>query len=302
MGAIEMIDTPSPVEPTPDFSGLSVRAGGPVSLVVSDVDGTLVTRDKLLTPAAIRAVADLAAAGIAFTPVSSRPPLGMAMLVDPLKLAYPMGAFNGGTIFMPGLEVLEEQTIPVEAAHQAIAIMRDYGADIWVFSGDKWLLNNPEGAYVPREMRTVQFNPTVVPSLEPYLGKAGKIVGSSKDFDRLRECETKLKQLLGGTATAQRSQNYYLDVTPPGLNKGTAVRGLARMMNVPLQEVVVLGDMPNDLPMFAVAGLSIAMGNGTDEVKAAADAVTDTCDADGFAKAVERFILPRAKKKDGNPS
>jgi len=294
-----MSDDHIPVEPVPDFSSLSARAGGPLSLVVSDVDGTLVTRNKELTPAAIRAVADLHAAGIAFTAVSSRPPLGMAMLVEPLKLAYPMGAFNGGTIFMPDRKILDEQTVPLEAARTAIAIMREFGADIWVFSGDKWLVTNPDGAYVPREMRTVQFKPTVVASLEPYIGKAGKIVGSSTNFDRLRQCEAAVQQMVGQAATARRSQNYYLDITPPGLDKGSAVRSLARMMNVPLQEVAVLGDMANDLPMFAIAGLSIAMGNGSDEVKSAADAITDTCDDDGFAKAVAQFILPRARNKAG---
>lgn len=297
-----MSDEPYPVEPAPDFSGLAARAGGHVSLVVSDVDGTLVTHDKLLTPAAIKAVADLNAAGIAFTSVSSRPPRGMAMLVEPLNLVYPLGAFNGGTIFMPDLKPIDEQTIPLEAARQAIAVMQEYGADIWVFSGNHWLVTNPDGHYVQREHHTVQFDPTVVPTFEPYLGKAGKIVGSSPDFERLQQCEAHLQQVLGETATARRSQDYYLDVTPPGLNKGTAVRSLARMMNVPLQEVAVLGDMVNDLPMFAVAGLSIAMGNGTDAVKAAADAVTDSCDDDGFAKAVARFILPRAPGKLGAKS
>lgn len=293
--------TDIPAEQPPDFSSLAARAGGRVSLVVSDVDGTLVNHDKQLTPAAIRAVAALREAGIAFTAVSSRPPRGMSMLVEPLGLEYPMGAFNGGTIFMPDQTVVEEQTIPLAAAEKAVGIMRDFGADIWVFADNKWIVTNPDAPYVAREKRTVQFQPTVVASFEPYLGRAGKIVGSSSDFDRLKDCEAGVREALGGAATAQRSQRYYLDITPPGLNKGTAVRSLARLMNVPLHEVAVLGDMPNDLPMFALAGLTVAMGNAADEVKAAADAVTDTCDDDGFAKAIESVILPRAAGRSDHP-
>ncbi|WP_239025075.1 Cof-type HAD-IIB family hydrolase [Rhodoligotrophos defluvii] len=278
----------------PDFSSLAARAGGRVRLVVSDVDGSLVTREKVLTPSAVAAAKDLKAAGIAFTAVSSRPPRGMAMLIEPLAITQPLGAFNGGTIFMPDMTVIDQQAVPLEAARRAVTVMRDYGADIWVFSGDKWLVTNPDAHYIPRERRTVQFEPTVVADLDPYLGSAGKIVGSSEDFDRLKECELALQAELHGSATARRSQNYYLDVTPPGMDKGYAVRTLARMMNIPLQEVAVIGDMVNDLPMFRAAGLAIAMGNGSDEVKAAADHVTDTCDNEGFAKAVAEFILPLA--------
>ncbi len=276
-------------------SGLAARHGGKISMLVTDVDGSLVTRDKLLTPAAIAAARDLKAAGIAFTAVSSRPPRGMAMLIEPLGLSLPLGAFNGGTIFMPDMAIIEQRSVPREAAEHAVKVMRDYGADIWVFSGDKWLITNPDGDYVPREKRTVQFEPTVVADLAPYLGSAGKIVGSSKDFDRLHQCELVLEKELLGIATARRSQNYYLDITPPATDKGYAVRTLAQAVNIPLNEVVVIGDMVNDLPMFRVAGLAIAMGNGSDEVKAAADHVTDTNDNDGFAKAVANFILARSR-------
>lgn len=285
----------TPAGTAPETSHPAARAGGRVSLVVTDVDGTLVTHEKLITPGAIAAAADLRKAGIPYSAVSSRPPRGMAMLIEPLQMTNPLGAFNGSTIFMPDMSVIEQRFVPLPAAIRAVEIMQEYGADIWVFSNDKWLLTNPYGDYVPRETRTVQFEPTTVANLQPYLGSAGKIVGASKDTDRLRECEAVLQEALADQASAHRSQSYYLDVTPPATDKGYAVRSLARMMNVPLQEVAVIGDMTNDLPMFRIAGLAIAMGNGSDEVKAAADYVTDTCDNDGFAKAVADYILPRVR-------
>ncbi len=94
-----------------------------------------------------------------------------------------------------------------------------------------------------------------------------------------------------------RSQLYYLDVTPHGTNKGTAVAALCRRLGVAPAQLITLGDMENDVPMFRAAGFSIAMGNASDAVKRQASAAAAlTNDADGFADAVERLILPRADK------
>jgi hydroxymethylpyrimidine pyrophosphatase-like HAD family hydrolase len=89
-----------------------------------------------------------------------------------------------------------------------------------------------------------------------------------------------------------RSQSYYLDITHARANKGTAALALARLLGVAAEEMACIGDMPNDLPMLDVAGLAIAMGNATDDVKARAHAVTDDNDSDGWARAIERFVLP----------
>src|SRR5689334_11902631 len=101
-----------------------------VRLVVSDVDGTLVTRDKVLTRGAIDAVRMLRDAGIAFAAVSSRPPRGMAMLVEPLKLEL-LAGFNGGVIARPDLTPVEQHLVPPAAARQAAAAITEAGADLW---------------------------------------------------------------------------------------------------------------------------------------------------------------------------
>ncbi len=267
----------------------------PVRLLISDVDGTLVTTEKVLTPASIAAVAKLRAAGIQFAVVSSRPPRGMAMLVAPLHIDTPMGAFNGGTIVTPDLTPIETRVVPVAAAHQALALFEARGVDTWVFAEGEWLLTNPDATYVKRELRTVQFDYRQVDDLGPYLDRAGKIVGTAADFDLLERVETELQGLLGTTAAAHRSQKYYLDITHPDANKGTAVHAIAAHLGIDIADVACIGDMTNDVPMFDVAGYSIAMGNGPAAVQARAKEVTTGNDEDGFAAAVERFVLPRAK-------
>lgn len=265
----------------------------PIKLVVSDVDGTLVTSDKRLSEGVVGAVARLRAAGIAFTVTSSRPPVGMAMLVGPLGLDLPMGAYNGAALIGPDLGVLEEHLIPAEAARRTVARLAAWAVGIWVFADARWWLTDPAGDYVDRERRTIGAEPAIVAGFGPLLDRAAKIVGVSRDVERLARCEAALQAELGPAASVARSQAYYLDVTPPGVDKGTMVAGLAARLGIPLAAVATVGDAGNDVAMFAVSGLSVAMGNAPAAVKARAGAsVAATNDEDGFAEAVARFILP----------
>jgi len=168
-----------------------------VSLVVSDVDGTLVTPEKTLTEASIRAVHRLHARGIGFTVVSSRPPFGLRMLIEPLALALPIGAFNGGAMVKPTLEVIEQRLVPEAAARRSVEVLAQFGADVWVFTAERWLTQNPAGDYVPRERRTLQAEPTVVTDFTPYFARAAKIVGSSRDFAKLAACEETMHAAMG---------------------------------------------------------------------------------------------------------
>ena len=265
-----------------------------ISLLVSDIDGTLVTGDKRLTEAAIAAARRLSKAGVRLSLVSSRPPAGFAMLAGPLGVKAPIGAFNGGAILNPDLTLIEETPVDPAAARTALAAFAEFGIDGWLFTRDTWYVTNGDGAYVPKERRTIQHEPTVVDSFDPYLKRVGKLVGSSEDFDAVAACEAALATRLGTGATAKRSQKYYLDVTPHGFDKGEATRRIARVLNIPLSEIAVIGDQANDIPMFEVAAFKIAMGNGIDELKATADFVSDDNEHDGWAAAVDRFILPRA--------
>lgn len=262
----------------------------PIRLVVSDVDGTLVTRDKQLTPGVIAAVHRLHTRGIAFTAVSSRPPFGMRMLSAPLKLMLPMGAFNGSTLFDPDGTILENHTIPHDAVDVALDLLDERGAEIWLFTAERWLVRRGDTSYVARERRTIDFEPEIVGDSALPRDGICKIVGVSEDFDLLAACEPDLKAALGKAAHAARSQNYYLDVTPPGLDKGTFVEASANRLGVPLKEVAVIGDMVNDLPMFLKGGMSFATGNASEAVKRHATHTTASNEEDGVAAAIDKIL------------
>src|SRR5215467_6597160 len=116
------------------------RAKGPskVSLLIADVDGSLVTKEKLLTPRAQAAVKALDAAGVAFAITSGRPPRGMAMLIEPLALKTPIAGFNGGIFIRPDMSIIEEHRLTPEAARWALRLILDHGMDAWVYCGNDW--------------------------------------------------------------------------------------------------------------------------------------------------------------------
>jgi Cof subfamily protein (haloacid dehalogenase superfamily) len=261
-----------------------------IALVVSDVDGTLVTRDKTLTDGAIRAARRLHEAGIGFTITSSRPAIGMSFLIEPLAITLPVGPFNGSSIVDPQLKPVELHLIPEAAARRSLDVLNEFGVDIWLFTNEKWLTRHPDAEYVPHEKRAIRADPTIVGDFTPYLTTACKIVGSSSDAALLQRCEAAMKQALGAEATAVRSQTYYLDVTPPGHNKGTFVEAMARRLGISTEAVATIGDMQNDLAMFRKSGLSIAMGNATDDVKKVATHVTASNEDEGFAGAIDMIL------------
>jgi hypothetical protein len=273
------------------------RPSTKISAVVSDVDGTLVTDDKQLTARARQAVAKLHARGIMFTVISSRPPRGVRMLLDPLEIATPFGCFNGGVIARPDLSVISAQVLPPDVARRAVDMLAAHGAQPWVFAGPDWLLRDCDGPYVGLEERTVCFQPTVVADFGPALDGAAKIVGVSADFELLARCERDVRTALAGQASVVRPQLYYLDITHPLANKGVALSALATLLAVPPAEIAVVGDGANDVAMFERSGLSIAMGNASPQVQAAADVVTDSNREEGFANAIERFILSGDRSK-----
>ena len=258
-----------------------------ISLVVSDVDGTLLPKNKVLTEGAKRAVRKLHEAGIGFTIVSSRPTIGMSFLIAPLAITLPFGAFNGSSIVDATLQPIEQHLIPPATAQRSIDILTEFGVDIWLFTNDQWLTRNPDGEYVSHEKLAIKHDPVIVADFSSNLTGACKIVGASSDAALLQRCEVAMQQAVGAEATAVRSQTYYLDVTPPGHDKGTFVEAVANRLGISTTAVATIGDMQNDLPMFAKSGVSFAMGNATDDVKKHATHVTDSNERDGFAAAME---------------
>jgi hypothetical protein len=266
----------------------------PVRLVIADVDGTLVTQEKILTQRAVQSVMALRAAGINFAVTSGRPPRGMAMLIDPLKIDEPLAAFNGGVITKPDLTtIVRENFLPRAMVEKIIQIILDHKLDVWIYTGRDWYVRDVTAPHVAREQWTVKFAPVVVPGFDNLLENVAKVVGVSDDLEAVQRCEKDTQEACGNRASAARSQPYYLDVTHPKANKGEVVLAMSELLNTPVDQIATIGDMPNDVLMFRKSGVSIAMGNASPEVQKSATYVTASNEQEGFAKAMEKFVLQK---------
>src|SRR5437762_7173704 len=200
----------------------------PIKLVLADVDGTLVTHEKVLTPRAIASVQALARAGIAFAITSGRPPRGMQMFVEPLGLTTPLAAFNGGRFVRADLSLVEQRVLARDAVEPVLAIIKAHQLDTWIYRGTDWFVRERHGPHVDREEWTVKFPPTVVPDFNGLTNDVAKLVGVSDDLEAVQRCETAVREhfaeqvhaiqsnpLREGNSlvSAARSQPYYLDVT-----------------------------------------------------------------------------------------
>jgi Cof subfamily protein (haloacid dehalogenase superfamily) len=271
-----------------------------ISLLISDVDGTLVTKDKVLTPRATAAVKRLDEAGIGFTITSSRPPRGLARLIAPLDIRLPIGGFNGGTLIRPDLSIIQAHMLDPEAAREAVKLIMRHDMDVWVYTPDDWLVRDANAPHVAREAFTIGFQPIVAKEFGDALDHVGKLVAVGDDAATVSLCNRELDALLGGRGSATRSQTFFIDITHPDANKGTLVTTLSGLLSIPESRIATIGDMDNDVLMFRKSGLSIAMGNASAEVKNQAKLVTDTNEEDGFAKAVERFLLSKVDAAEVN--
>jgi Cof subfamily protein (haloacid dehalogenase superfamily) len=266
-------------------------SGSTIRLVIADVDGTLVTQDKVLTARAISAVARLREANVLFAITSGRPPKGMKMLVDALDLSEPISAFNGGVVINPDYSVIASHLLPSDLAAEVIRFIGEHGLDVWLYSDTEWYVRDSNAPHVAREQWTVKFPPTVISDFDAHLDHVVKIVGVSDDMPAVERCEMEMQSWGGARISAERSQPYYLDVTHPNANKGEVVHMLSQLLAIPPEQIATIGDQPNDVLMFTRSGMSIAMGNASMEVQMQATYVTTSNEEEGFANAMERFVL-----------
>lgn len=279
-----------------------------ISILLADVDGTLVDSKKRITERAKAAIQKLNQAGLKFAVTSGRPPRGMKMIAEQVKLSAPIAAFNGGMLVEPDtMQVLIKQTLEADTAQSVIERIGEFGLDVWVYAGVDWYLRDLNTPHREKEERTVQFPPKVVNDFSEALNQGVvKVVGVSDNYDLVAKAEkgiaeefehgiharcTTTSRDCEPSVSAARSQPYYLDVTHPKANKGFVVEMLSDLLKIPPAEFATIGDMPNDVLMFEKSGYSIAMGQASDEVKKSATYVTTGMDDEGFANALENFVL-----------
>lgn len=217
----------------------------------------------------------------------------MLALAKTLQLAGPFAAFNGGTIFDIDGTIRFAHRLVADDATAMLGLIDTPGVTPWVFAEGAWFVVDPDNRHIARERRASALEPEIRTDFTSLDGRIDKIVGVSDDDVLLGRLEEEAKATIGTRATIARSQPYYLDITHRLANKGDGIVALAQALKVDLAQTAALGDMTNDLPMFARAGLSVAMGQAPENVQTAANATAATNEQDGVADAIMRFIRPR---------
>lgn len=260
-----------------------------IKLVVFSVEGVLLRDDESLSPAAPGVFMRLKDAGVQATLISARPASGLLALARTLDVRGAIGAFNGGALVRAhgGVQFAHHLEPPV--VQRALTFLDKARLETWLFAHGRWYARSDRGPAAAAGRMASGMDPIVVAQFAG-LDRVDRIVGVSQDAAELSRLEPLVKQAVG-MATVGRSQSCFLDITAPAANTAEGVSAIAAAARVPLSQVAVIGALPNALPMFARAGLSIAMGQAPDAVRRAADAVTGANLDDGLAEAIDRFVL-----------
>jgi Cof subfamily protein (haloacid dehalogenase superfamily) len=271
---------------------MSAMISEPIRLVLSDVDGTLLNENKVLTARARAAVERLKIAGIGFTITSGRTPMGLLSLSDSLALQLPITGNNGAVMTTPDGSLLESFSLPTGILPELVAAIEEEGLDAWVYRQSEWLLRRAEGRYLGYEIGNLGYPPVVVPELEHLTGSVEKVLAVGDD-PAMEKCQRRIVRDFSDRVRATRSQPFFLDITALEANKGNGLLRLAKRLEIAPTQIATIGDMENDLSMFRQSGLSIAMGNAAPEIQQMAMKVTASNEEEGFARAIEDFILKR---------
>lgn len=267
-----------------------------IRLAVLDVDGTLLTSRHEVTPGVRQAVHDAQAAGLEVMLASSRGPSALKPVLDDLHAApgTPFVASQGavaGSFDADGLlQVARHRPAPLE---EALAVARHadaLGLSVSWYAGREWLVTRVDAA-VELEAEITHSAPTVADLSRRTEGPDKLMIIAPPDrLDGLRA----VKAALGPGLLGQISNPTYLEITAAGVDKAAAVLHHAAARGHEASTLLVMGDGPNDLGMFAVAGLSVAPANARPEVLAAADAVSPSNDEDGVAFVLSALVRARA--------
>ncbi len=257
-------------------------------LIITDVDGTLLDSNKHLPETIIDAVRKAHQEGILITIASGRSKCSLAGILKTLNITIPhigsCGAYLAeadGAILAHTHLTKDESATVVRAAYTE--------QDIWgiIYQNIDVMIGDPKG--YTRMRQYIQENLVCeVDLLAEHLPPATKIDVMGKPEVLMRIRRQIEQQTMALTITSEKS--FCMEITASGINKGTGVMRLAELLNITPSRIAVIGDGYNDLSMFRVAGLSIAMGNAPSDIKEQASCIAPSNDHAGVAWAIEEIL------------
>jgi len=269
-------------------------------LLVLDIDGTLLNDNKEITPGTHAALLKVQQMGIRIVLASGRPTHGVLPIAQTLELDNYHGyimSYNGGQIFNAQTgSLLYEKRIDSELIPYLEKKANKNNFPIFTYQQDAIFTNSPENIHIKEE---ASLNNMQIKSVENFSEAIDfnpcKCVLVSDDNEALKGLENHWKRRLNGVLDVFPSETYFLEVVPPGINKGDTLSVLLDKIGINPEEVIAIGDGVCDIPMLQLAGLGIAMGNADDAVKRCTDYLTLSNEEDGVAAAIEKSILAEVR-------
>lgn len=268
-------------------------------LVCSDIDGTLLSKDRDLSDATVRAIRALDEKGVPFVMISARMPSAMRPFLAKAGINRPIVCFNGAYIeseIKPDgrPRVLRTRTMNYEAFLNMLHLLQDYPVHVSAFYKDSWYANGMD-RWTEREIHNTRVRPQIVPTNDMLYrfsceGQSAHKVLVMGEKDTIEQVYHRLASLFGDHVDIYRSKDTYLEINAKAISKEKSLAVIARYFDIQADRIVAFGDNYNDIGMLSSAGLGVAVGNAKEVVKAAADRVTDENIFDGVAKCLE-FIF-----------
>lgn len=266
-------------------------------LVAIDMDGTLLKGDKTISERTKSAIQSAREMGVTVVLATGRPIEGVSRYLEELDMYTDKDyvlSYNGALVQKTSnKDVIAKTALQGSDLHYLKELSDELGVNIHAFSENRGLITPKNSKYTEVEaninsIEIHEMNIDVIPDDEVII----KIMMIDEP-EILGPAMEKLPKEVFEKYTVVRSTPYFLEFLNKEANKGIGVEMLANHLGIKREEIITLGDAGNDLHMIEYAGLGIAMGNAFDEVKEAADYITDTNENDGVAKAIEKFILEK---------
>lgn len=260
-----------------------------------DIDGTLTNSKKEITPGTKAAIMAAMDSGVTVAIATGRPVPGVKEYVKELELIERGGyviSLNGGIVIScKDNRIISQSLIPMEYYGQICDLAKQYNVTLLTYEGDDVISENPENEFVQIEARINKIKSRAVENIKSYLNFSVPKFLMVANGDYLAKVEPEIKEILSDKLDVYRSEPFFLEIVPKGINKANALSALLNDVGANREELMAFGDGFNDISMIEFAGMGIAMANGNALIKEKADYVALSNDEDGIVSVLEKFVL-----------
>ena len=263
----------------------------PIRAIATDLDGTLLNDQHMLSPRTERALREAMARGVHVIFATGKTRFSSLRLISSLGLTSPGVYVQGSIAYKGDGTVLAQRVLPAALAVEGIKLGRAAGVMPFVISGTR-NFTELDGWHVTR-LRGFGEDVTIYPDLceLPAIVPVHKVFFSAQEPSVYKTFRPELTRIMAGQASIVQAVREVLEILPLGTTKGAGVRSALDFLGIAPEETLALGDGENDIEMVQQAGIGVAVGNAYHRLKDYADAVVATNQDDGASEAIERYVL-----------